>query len=213
MPDVFVSEEVKTPINSKPVQLNATELKESKHLSFFSSFCPNPTGITFKNQEPDEKIALFLRRHFIKNINWILICIALALLPIFFLFPISLFKDFQNIIPINFGIIFLLFYYLLVFSFAYVNFVTWFYNAGIITNKQIIDIDFTDIMYREVAKAGIKDVIDVEFKQGGFMGSFFDYGDVFVQTEGIKPNFEFHSIPRPNRATDILIDLKGQYKK
>lgn len=89
------------------------------------------------------------------------------------------------------------------------NFVTWFYNVGIVTTKQIIDIDFDDIMYREVAKVHIQDIIDAEYHQGGFLHSFFNYGDVFVQTEGLKPNFEFLSIPKPDNTTDIIIDLKG----
>lgn len=207
MPDVFVSDDKK--IISKESVRKLSESVSGSHLPLFSAFCQNPKGINFVNQEPDEKIILFLRRHFIKNINWIVIGIILLLLPLFLFLPINLYDTIRNVVPFRFIIIFVAFYYLIVFGFMLTNFVTWFYNVGIVTTKQIIDIDFDDIMYREVAKVHIQDIIDAEYHQGGFLHSFFNYGDVFVQTEGLKPNFEFLSIPKPDNTTDIIIDLKG----
>src|SRR6266581_9423405 len=37
-----------------------------------TSFCKNPTNISFNQQRTDEKILLFLRRDFITNIHWIM---------------------------------------------------------------------------------------------------------------------------------------------
>ncbi len=207
MPDVFVSNDKK--IDSSVAIQKTPNSDSGSSLPLFSAFCKNPQGINFVNQEPDEKIILFLRRHFIKNINWITISIMLLLLPVFLFLPINLLDIFQDVVPFRFIIIFIAFYYLIVLGFMLTSFVAWFYNVGIITTKQIIDIDFNDIMYREVAKVRIQDIIDAEYHQGGFLHSFFNYGNVFVQTEGLKANFEFHSIPNPDSTTDILIDLKG----
>ncbi len=207
MPDVFLSDNKKN-ISGKSIH-KLPESNSGVNLPLFSAFCQYPQGIKLVNQENDEKIVLFLRRHFIKNINWISISITLLLLPIFLFLPINFFNTFQDFVPLRFNLIFLAFYYLIVFGFMLTNFITWFYNLGIITTKQIIDIDFNDIMYREVAKVRIQDIIDAEYQQGGFFHSFFNYGNVFVQTEGLKPNFEFHAIPNPDSTTDILIGLKG----
>ncbi len=208
MPDVFISDddnqnqEVKAPNTNK---LSTSE----KPLPFFTSFCEKPNGIEFINQEKDEKIVLFLRRHFIKNIPWISTGIILMVLPILLIVPFNTLDPIRTVIPIRFITIFIIFYYLIIVGFMYLSFITWFYNVGIISTKQVIDIDFTDIMYREVAKVRIEDVIDAEYTQGGFLHSFFNYGNTFIQTEGVKPNFEFHSIPNPDKATDIIMDIKG----
>jgi hypothetical protein len=207
MPDVFVSNENKSIPEEKT--LLSSKIPLEKSIPLLASFCHNPTGVTFINQEHDEKIILFLRKHFIKNISWISMGFLFLLLPIILIFPVNFIESVQSVIPLRFILVFLGFYYLIIVGFVYTSFITWFYNVGIITTKQIIDVDFTDIMYREVAKVRIEDVIDAEYIQGGFLHSFFDYGNVFVQTEGLKPNFEFHSIPYPDKTTDIIIDLKA----
>ena len=204
MPDVFISNDKN--INAKK---NETQLKPPAKLPFLASYCENPQGIKFVSQEENEKIILFLRRHFIKNLSWLSLGFILSFAPILLFYPFNIIEKLQAVLPLSFAIVFLAFYYLIIIGYLFTNFITWFYNVGIVTTKQIIDIDFTDIMYREVAKARIQDVIDAEYTQGGFMHSFFNYGNVFIQTEGIKPNFEFHHIPNPDKTTDIIIDLKG----
>lgn len=208
MPDVFLSKERNEPFKTDKQSIPAPS--SSKMLPFLSSFCEKPNGIEFVSQEENEKIIIFIRRHFITNISWISIGIILLVAPLFLIFPFNILQDLLKILPSSFIVILLIFYYLIIVGYVYTNFITWFYNVGIITSKQIIDVDFTDIMYREVAKVRIQDIIDAEYTQGGFLHSFFNYGDVFIQTEGIKPNFEFYHIPNPDKTTDIIIDLKGE---
>jgi len=160
------------------------------------------------NQEPSEKIILFLRRHFITNANWIGISLILLVLPVGLPIVAEYFSDYFLLIPVPFVIILIGFYYLIVIGYAYLQFVSWFYNVGIITNKQLVDVDFADIMYRDISKVRIEDVIDAEFSQGALLDSIFDFGDVNIQTEGIKANFEFEDIPNPDKATDIILELK-----
>lgn len=205
MPDVFVSDDNQPLPEKQHEELNKPA---ANPLPFFSAYSHLPHGIKFTNQEPDEHVVLFLRRHFTKNVSWILMSILFILLPFALFFIPDLLPMIQSVIPFTFMLIFISFYYLIIIGFIFNNFIIWFYNLGIVTNKQIIDMDFTDIMYREVAKANIRDVVDVEFRQGGFLHSFFDFGDVFIQTEGVKPNFEFISIPHPDKVSDIILDLK-----
>ncbi len=179
-----------------------------KRLPFFSAYCHMPDGVKFLNQEPSEKIILFLRRHFITNLNWMGLSFILLALPLFLPLAAEYFSDYFLLIPLPFFIILLGFYYLIIIGYIYIQFVSWFYNVGIITNKQLVDVDFTDIMYRDIAKVRIEDVVDVEFSQGGFLDSIFDFGQINVQTEGLKSNFEFEEIPKPDRAADLILDLK-----
>lgn len=211
MPDLFIAPTKKTSTSKVVLDVVPTQIPlPGKPLPFFASYCVTPQGVTFDNQEDNEHVMLFIRQHFITNIGWMLTALFLFLLPTLLLFFNNYLEPFTSFIPNNFRLILLLFYYLIIFGFVFLNFVSWFYNVGVVTNLQIIDIDFTDIMYRNVAKTRINDVVDVEFSQGGFWHSFIDYGDVLIQTEGMKPNFEFHDVPNPGTIADKIIDLKGE---
>lgn len=173
--------------------------------SFFSSFCEYPEGFRYADQEEGEEIALLLRRHFVVNIPWIIGAILLAILPTFFPFIIAGFP-----IPLPGGqtlFYFTLFYYIILLGFIIINFSLWYFNAGIVTNKRVIDIDLAGILFRQISEAKIKNIEEVTYKQVGFVSSLFNYGDVYVQTAGEEVNIEFDRIPRPSKVADIINDL------
>lgn len=188
----------------------AQELLKTKPntVSLFSHYCEKPKGINFVNQEPDEEILLFLRRHFATNIPWLIITFFLLFLPIitFVLFNVSNFTLFS--IPTSLIIILLGFYYLIVLNYALLNFVTWFYDMGIISRKRLIDLDANNILHHHWAETDIADIVDVSVTQQGFFSSFFNYGNIHIQTEAVKANFEYVAVPKPSTASDIISDLK-----
>lgn len=225
MPDIFVASPKikkaapkKGPLSSQPKARDFKDnemqakpyippLEQQMHL--FSSFCLNPKGIHFKNQEPGEKILLFLRRDLITNFMWIIISIALLVIPILSFPFIDLSKPIF-IFPIKHIIIFILFYYLLVFTYVYVNFITWYFNIGLITNIRVMDVDFSNLIYKNIAATKISLIQDVSFTQGGVSRTFFDYGDVFVQTSGTLENIEFEATPKPENTVHVIEDLIGK---
>lgn len=225
MPDIFVPEEDgkekapqgKTTLQQDVVEKRADEML-AKHMpqihpvGFLSSFIEHPGGISFQDQENGEVVLLFLRRHFITNLSWIipslLLLLAPALVALFFaLFGQELFEPFS--FPPQYIFIFLLFYYLVIFGFIFVSFISWFYNVGLVTKRRIVDIDYSDVVYRNVAMTRLMLIEDVNYTQTGFIRSLFNYGDVRVQTAGNNPNFEFMAVPQPAKATHIIEDLLG----
>ncbi|MBI2025890.1 MAG: hypothetical protein HYT06_00765 [Candidatus Levybacteria bacterium] len=176
-----------------------------KGMHLFSSFYKNPKGIYFKNQEKEEKILLFIRKSIITNFKWVFVSIVLLTLPFFAYF----FLNFGSQI-IVFPFRFVLFYYLIVFSYIYVNFITWYFNLAFVTNIRIIDIDFSGLIYKNIAATKLSLVQDVSFTQVGAIRTFFNYGDVFVQTAGTYENFEFEAAPQPENAVHIIEDLIGK---
>lgn len=197
----FLSEEAHIPI--------APTLRKPKHtrMHIFTSYCELPPKVTFENQNDSEKILLFLRKEFITNISWIVGSFLLLLLPIvlFFLAP-SLF----SLLPQSFSIIFVLSYYLLVFSYIFMNFITWYFNINLITNERIVDIDFEDLVYKNVAETKLSLVQDVSYTQTGAIRTVFDYGDVLIQTAGTIDNFDLHAVPLPERIVNVVEDLIGR---
>ncbi len=204
MPDIFVK-----PNNTKKETLLPPI--DSNYVHILTSFGVNPLGVSFVEQAPDEKILLFLRRHFITNFLWVLITLVLLLVPILIL----IFKsDLQNLIaiglPIRFILIFVIFYYLSIFAYAFINFLSWFYNVFIVTQKRIVDIDYSNIVIHNVAFTKLSHVQDVNYTQAGFIHALFNYGDIFAQTAGNEVNFEALSVPQPRQATQIIADLIGK---
>lgn len=203
MPDIFIK-----PDNTKKETLPAAD---SNRVHMLSAFLTDPLGISFAEQASDEKILLFLRRHFITNLLWILITILLLFIPVlFFTFRSELQLLGTIDLPWRFIVIFIIFYYILVFAYAFINFLSWFYNVFIVTQKRIVDIDYSNIIIHNVAFTKLSHVQDVNYSQVGFIRSLFNYGDVFAQTAGTEPNFDAHSVPQPRRAAHIIGDLIGK---
>lgn len=217
MPDIFVEPETHAhhtqpqPVNPEADAIQSVDklLHDTLHsVGIFSAFCIRPKGLKFVNQESDEIILLFLRRHFVTNVPWILATLLLSLIPLLFL-AISLIPNFTFMaIPPNLIIVLTGFYYLIVLSYAFDKFVSWFYNIGIVTQKRIIDIDSTNILSHNTAAANFNEIVDVKFTQRGFLQSFFNYGDIHLQTEAIHANFEFDAAPQPTKVSDIISDLR-----
>lgn len=178
----------------------------SPHVGLFTTVSQHPDCLSFENKKQDEEIVLFLRAAFITNFGWIFLTFLLAFAPLILPFSLQLINF---TIPVSFqlSILLIIAYYLFVLQFAFTNFITWFYNVGIITSKQVIDIDFSHVTYRNVAISTLDDIVDVEYNQGGFLLSIFDYGDIFIQTEGRKPNFEFYNVPQPQKVVNIIMNL------
>lgn len=210
MPDVFISNNTKNPapqkIKTPKGDASVSPSVPSKPVSFFTSYFTEPVGIQIEGMNADERVVLFIRWHFTKNLPWITASLVLALSPSVLLFP-GVFSFISSVIPQRFIFILISFYYLIILGYIFLHFITWFYNVGVITTKRIVDIDFNDIMNKDVAITRIPDVIDVEFNQNGFIKSYLDYGDVLIQTEAEKENFEFKDVPHPAKITDTILDL------
>lgn len=209
MPDLFVADKTQKKVpEPEPVNPGTVIVKKKEHHPF-TAFHRFPEGIAFENQEKDEKIHLFIRKHFITNVNWILATVAFALIPLVMLLLQSILMIDLSAIPDDVVLIFLLFYYLIIAGFALTSYVTWFYNIGLVTNLRVVDVDITSIQHKNVAATALSDIVDVEYTQKGFLGNILNYGDVHMQTEGLKPNFEYLSVPRPAQIADIITDLKA----
>lgn len=207
MNDIFVA-----PKHKKKNHSALSFEDNSKDMNIFSAFSQNPKGVTFQTQKDNEVIILFLRSHSITNISWIAVSLILIIVPIIILtflptFGIDFLSSAQTIL---FTTIYTLLYYLIVFSYIFISFLHWFYNVFIVTSRRVVDIDYSDIVVHNIAVTNLSHIQDVHYIQSGFIPTFFNYGDIFVQTAGNERNFEALSIPKPREATHIIGDLIGK---
>lgn len=172
-------------------------ISESK---IFFSYLTNPK-IKFETYEPTEKIILLVRSHPFTQIFWI-INVFIILLFIFIIdsVVITYFNYIQMFFINIFAVVFTL-------SYIWFNFLNWYFNVGIITNKRVIDIDFFNVLYKEITVAQLDKIQDVTIKSGGYIEAFFNYGTIFIQTAGTEANVEFADVPMPSQVVQIINKL------
>ena len=198
MPDIFVSHK-KTPTVKRTLYKDLPSMVHNP----LSSIVYCPENMKFETMDNDEKVILFLRKHWVTNLGWILMTILLFSTPS--LVSISSILDG---IPANFKTVFFLTWYLISTAYLLESFLTWFFNVYIVTDERIIDIDFYNLIYKEISDANIDKIQDATLKMGGVVRVLFNYGDVYIQTASEVPNFEFLAVPYPDRVIKILQDLR-----
>lgn len=165
------------------------------------SFCILPQ-VTFETQDHDENILIVLRAHPITQLPWIISGLILIILLV--LFDLSLLTTFLTAGQLFYINIFTL---VIIGAFLYFNFLNYFFNVGIITNKRVVDLDYQSVIYKEFTEARLGKIEDITSKSGGYFASLFNYGDVFIQTAGPEANVEFLKNPRPQDVVDIINEL------
>lgn len=175
--------------------------KSSNNVLF--SYMSHP-DVKFETYEPGEKVMLLLRSHPFTQLYWIINSFLLFIfLMIMNPFIFSFLQPGQIFIVNVFSLVFIL-------AYIWSSFLNWYFNVGIITNKRIIDIDFSNVLYKEVTVARLDKIEDITIKSGGYFEAILDYGIVFIQTAGMEANVEFHNIPHPSETVKVINSLLGK---
>ncbi len=162
-----------------------------------------------------EKIIKVLRRDvfiLIKKILFFLLLISLPLLFFYiivnFIYPNLLYGQ----VSYPLFILTISFYYLFIWVFFFFSFIDYYLDVWIITNERIINIEQQGFFARTISEQRLYRVQDVTSEVEGFLPTFLKYGNVYVQTAGLKQRFFFHEIPEPERVRNIIIKLVEQNK-
>lgn len=216
MPEIFTApsnKQTTEPRDTREFIIPDKPEQPKTKLGLMTALIKSPNGFHFAHQKKDEIIKILARRHFITNLLWIIISLfALILPPLYYLMWLYSLLPLVSL-PFMMNFTLLVFYYVLVFGFAFFNYVSWFYNIGIITNKRMVDIDLMHLSYIDIAITQLEEIEDVVHRQKGFMASFFDYGDVVAHTVTGKEDFIFEKIPRPTMVADILSRQIGDVRR
>ncbi len=178
----------------------------------FSTFATSPVGVTFESQEAGEFIVLLLRAHIATLIPPIIGFILLVIFPVILLAVLSIFgisiASFLG--PTQFLLV-LIFWYMVVFAYGLYRFIFWYFNVYILTNERIVDFDFKGILHKQASYAKLGQIQDVSPKMVGFFSTFFNFGDVYIQTAGERQEFEFMKVPQPDGvARKILEEVRKE---
>jgi len=158
---------------------------------------------------PDEKLVGLYRRHPITIFGLIVTFFFMLVLPLgIYLFIRVFHSDYlanQQFLAllIMFGGLFFLF----VVMFLYQNFLDYWLDTWIVTNRRILNIEQNGLFGRTTSELRLYRVQDVTAKVAGFVQSMLDFGMVYVQTAGEKEYFTFEDVPHPNLISKQILEL------
>ena len=169
----------------------------------FSSYSYLPDKVSFVNEDPEEEVILLLRRHPVTNVGWMSVAFLMIIAPAFItvLTPLDL-------LPLGFQFVLTLVWYLITSAFILEEFLSWFFHVNIVTDERIIEVDFVNLIYREITDANIDQIQDVTVEVGGTLRTLLHYGDVIVQTAAQVPKIEFEAVPNPDKVARVLRELR-----
>lgn len=206
-------------------------LPESKR-TVFGSLDVYPKDVSFATQNKNEKVFIKIRSHTVVNIGWLLRGLLYAAAPFLIILVLDVFRvvmgeflGFDDVValldqflssifsvPITLVISFGLFYYSVIISTFYINFINWYFNIYLVTNERMMHIELKAFTGKRIAEARLDKIEDISQKAIGFLPTIFHYGDVRVQTAAQKNRFHFEEIPDPTWFRDVLSDLSKLVK-
>jgi len=161
------------------------------------------------NAVPDEQVVHVLRRHPI-TLWWLYLGILILLAgPVAIWYMLSMFNPELLADQISFTLILLggSAFFLLAWLFMFQNYLDYFLDIWIVTNKRVLNIEQTGLFARTVSELRLYRVQDVTSSVNGFINTVFDFGNVEIQTAGEKEHFVFEQIPHPTRVSKSILEL------
>jgi len=202
---------VKKPVKKKKVKTSRSGqyrqniydiLGKTKHS--FSSILVKPKVFSFREKDTDEEIILVLRRHWITNLTWILITIFMLISPI-----LRISVPLLDFFPPAYQFISIIFWYLVTIAYSFEQLLSWYFNVYIITDERVVDIDFNNLLSKNYSEAKISMIQDVTSTITGVGQTFFNYGNVQIQTAAEVPEITFEKVSNP----EIIIKVLGKLRQ
>lgn len=156
-----------------------------------------------------ERVIYKTRPHWFVFFKKILIFLIEALVPVIIFAVINNFFPELLIDRRVFALLFLAasLYYLFIWLILFYNWVDYYLDLFIITDKQIIDVAQRGIFNRKLAQYPLSRVQDVMVESRGVFSTLLRFGDLNVQTAGAQARTCFNNIPEPFFVADKINDL------
>ncbi|MEY4722885.1 MAG: hypothetical protein RLZZ324_398 [Candidatus Parcubacteria bacterium] len=157
--------------------------------------------ITLKD---DEEVIAVLRSHWITRAGHILMALALICVPFFLMVPLFSRGAWGTA---AFAVLVCVAAW-----YAFRQYFLWQWNAFIVTDRRVVDIDQRGFFRRTVSVAAFDRVQDVSFTVQGVSGSLFGYGSLMVQTTGAATIIELVNVADPKGAHHMLTQAMAAHR-
>lgn len=95
---------------------------------------------------------------------------------------------------------------LLVWLYAFLIWIDYFFDVWIITNERVINIEQKGLFVRTVSELKFSRIQDVTSEVNGMIPTILNFGDVKVQTASEEDHFLFRRVPDPYHVKDVIME-------
>lgn len=180
------------------------------NFGLFPAFFEKPSKIHFEQQEANETIELFLRKHWFTNVGWIITALILSILPfVIVIVDVLLNLGLTTNLPAMVSTGLIIIWYMILTAYIIENFLHWYYNIYIVSNRHIVDINYSSLLSRSVVEVKLEDVQSQKSAIKGVIRQLFNFGNVIIETAAENQRIEFIDVPKPDLVADRVQDLKS----
>ncbi len=162
--------------------------------------------------QQNEKVLLIVRKHWFTYFVSTLGIIGIGILPFIVIAFVAPFIAANPAVPAFFTAVWLLAIWMMFFT-VWTNY---YLDIWIVTDKRIINIDQVYLFKRNISTLRVERVQDIKIEVHGFFATFFDFGNIQIQTAGPEASFYLiKGIPNPSNVRNAIlerVDLTTEHK-
>ena len=160
------------------------------------------------NLQPHENIIIRVRKHWLVFMFEALALFVSIFIPFAF---ILVFEAEINSFPLSIFIVAA--WELLMLFMISVAITNYYLDILFVTNKNLIDIDQLGLFSRDIATTPIENIEDIKIEIKGILGTWFQFGNLHIQTAGASKETKIIGIRNPQETKDIILDAYNNNKK
>lgn len=110
-----------------------------------------------------------------------------------------------NFLVVSFSIYYMM--YLLIFVSEVISY---YYDLLLVTKFSIIEIEQEGIFSRQVQQFHLEQIEDISSEITGFLPTFFNFGNLIIQTAGTKKQTVVKNIPNPSKVAAKIMEISKE---
>lgn len=173
------------------------------------------TSFYVPNAMPGEGVVLLLRRHWFTFSRRFIVFLALLFFPV--IAYLILFSWVNDALDLQEGlgaliVVGFVVYLLSVNLFFFHAWIDYYLDVWVVTNERIMNIEQNGLFSRVVSELPLDNIQDVTVEVKGALATFYQYGDVIIQTAAENAHFHFDNVPRPYDVAKTILQLHENTK-
>jgi len=168
------------------------------------------------NQRNDEIVFVLSRKHFIDYLPFALILVALTVIPmgalLIGIIPFTEFLVSSSVQTRDIIILAFMAYYVILAGVFITSWVSFYFYIFVVTSERVVEIQQRGLFNREFNELDFQQIEDISSMTTGFLNTFFNVGDIKIQTAGKVAYFSIERVWRPQLAVEIIHSLTHQAK-
>jgi len=165
--------------------------------------------LSFEGERSYENVVILLYRHWFVIFSRLLTFVFLAILPLL----IDLFVG-KYIVQYGFGGLFqfiVAIYFLIWWNGLFYTITMYLLDTWLITDHRVLDNEQHGFFNRTLTEASLSKIQDQSVDTKGLIPTFFDYGNLEIQTAGTVPKITMKQIPHPNQVKTEITQIISEF--